>query len=123
VITAANLGSKTLRNSPDVAAEGNTDNFICYKGTCQGGWGGTSFAAPRWAAFLALLNQQSVATGNGNLGFINITLYAIGAGPNYSAYFHDITAGRNSKYPAETGYDLVTGWGSPNGSALINAIQ
>ena len=123
VITAANLGSKTLRNSPDVAAEGNTDNFICYNGTCEGGWGGTSFAAPRWAAFFALLNQQSVASGNGNLGFINITLYAIGVSSNYSAYFHDITSGRNGKYPAETGYDLVTGWGSPNGSALINAIQ
>ena len=62
VITTANKGSKTLRNAPDVAAEANTDNYICYDGTCAGGWGGTSFAAPRWAGYLALVNQQSVAT-------------------------------------------------------------
>ena len=49
VITTANKGSKVYRNVPDVAAEANTDNYICYDGTCAGGWGGTSFAAPRWA--------------------------------------------------------------------------
>ena len=65
VITTTNKGSKTYRNSPDVAAEANTDNYICYNGTCAGGWGGTSFAAPRWAAYLALVNQQAVTKGKG----------------------------------------------------------
>ena len=51
VITKANKGSKIYRNSPDVAAEANADNYICYDGTCGGGWGGTSFAAPRWAGY------------------------------------------------------------------------
>jgi kumamolisin len=122
VITTANKGSKTLRNSPDVAAEANTDNYICYDGTCAGGWGGTSFAAPRWAAFVALVNQQSVANGHKTLGFINPAIYTIGLGSSYSTAFHDISSGSNGTYSTEKGYDLVTGWGSPNGTGLINSL-
>ncbi|WP_263365220.1 S53 family peptidase [Edaphobacter bradus] len=122
VITTANRGSTIYRNSPDVAAEGNTDNFICYNGTCAGGWGGTSFAAPRWAGYLALANQQSVAHGLGTLGFINPTLYQIGLGSSYGTNFHDITSGSNGSYSSQKGYDLVTGWGSPNGSGLIYTL-
>jgi kumamolisin len=122
VITTANKGSKTYRNSPDVAAEANTDNYICYDGTCEGGWGGTSFAAPRWAAFVALVNQQSVASGYKTLGFINSAIYTIGLGTSYSTAFHDITSGSNGTYSTEKGYDLVTGWGSPNGTGLITAL-
>lgn len=122
VITSTNKGSTTYRNSPDVAAEANTDNYICYDGTCAGGWGGTSFAAPRWAGYLALVNQQSVAKGKGTLGFINPTIYSIGLSSSYSTDFHDITSGSNGTYSAVKGYDLVTGWGSPNGTGLINAL-
>jgi kumamolisin len=122
VITTANKGSKTYRNSPDVAAEANTDNYICYDGTCAGGWGGTSFAAPRWAGYLALVNQQAVANGLGTVGFINPAIYPIGLGSSYGTNFHDITSGSNGTYSAVKGYDLVTGWGSPNGSGLINSL-
>jgi kumamolisin len=123
VITTANKGSKTYRNSPDVAAEANTDNYICYDGTCEGGWGGTSFAAPRWAAYLALVNQQAVSNNVTPVGFINPTIYAIGLNSaKYGSNFHDITSGSNGTYSATTGYDLVTGWGSPNGSGLINSL-
>jgi len=122
VITTANKGSTTLRNAPDVAAEANTDNYICYDGTCAGGWGGTSFAAPRWAGYLALVNQQSVSLTRATVGFINPALYTIGLGSSYSADFHDITSGSNGTYSTEPGYDLVTGWGSPNGAGLINAL-
>ena len=122
VITAANQGSKTYRNSPDVAAEANTDNYICYDGTCEGGWGGTSFAAPRWAGYLALVNQQSVAYGRGTVGFINPAIYRIGLGSGYGTDFHDIVIGNNGTYSAVTRYDLVTGWGSPHGSGLINSL-
>ncbi len=122
VITTANKGSKTYRNSPDVAAEANTDNYICYNGTCAGGWGGTSFAAPRWAGYLALANQQAIANGRPTLGFINPTLYSIGLSSSYASDFHDITSGSNGAYSAVKGYDLVTGWGSPNGTGLINAL-
>jgi kumamolisin len=122
VITAANKGSKTLRNVPDVAAEADTDNFICYDGKCAGGWGGTSFAAPRWAGYLALANQQAVIDGLPVLGFLNPELYSIGLGSSYSANFHDIASGKNGTYLTEKGYDLVTGWGSPNGAGLINTL-
>jgi len=122
VITSANKGSTTLRNAPDVAAEANTDNYICYDGKCAGGWGGTSFAAPRWAGYLALANQQSVSHGHGTVGFLNPTLYTIGLGANYGTNFHDIASGTNTGYSAVKGYDLVTGWGSPNGAGLINTL-
>jgi len=42
-------------------------------------------------------------------------------GSGYAAAFHDITSGSNG-FPTEIGYDLVTGWGSPNGAGLINAL-
>jgi subtilase family serine protease len=122
VITSANKGSLTLRNAPDVAAEGNTDNYICYDGKCAGGWGGTSFAAPRWAGYLALANQQSVSHGRGTVGFLNPALYTTALGANYGTNFHDISSGTNTGYSAVKGYDLVTGWGSPNGAGLINTL-
>jgi subtilase family serine protease len=127
VANSSNDASTTIRNVPDVAAEGNFDNYLCDQGSCQGGWGGTSFAAPRWAGFLALINQQTVANGNAPLGFINPAMYAIGEGTGYDSDFHDITVGNNNNhhgqsYNAVVGYDLVTGWGSPNGQNLINAL-
>jgi subtilase family serine protease len=127
VANSSNQASSTVRNVPDVAMEANTDNYACDQGTCNGDYGGTSFAAPRWAGFLALVNQQAVANGNATLGFINPAIYSIGNGPNYNSAFHDITSGNNNNgkgqsYNAVVGYDLVTGWGSPNGQNLINAL-
>jgi hypothetical protein len=74
-----------------------------------------------WAGYLALVNQQAVADGKPTLGFINPALYDIGLSSSYDADFHDITSGSNG-YPATTGYDLATGWGSPNGSGLISGL-
>jgi subtilase family serine protease len=122
VANSSNQASTTTRNVPDVAAEANTDNYLCDQGSCTGDFGGTSFAAPRWAGFLALVNQQAVAAGNSTLGFINPAIYSIGKGASYHSAFHDITSGSNNKYSAGPGYDLVTGWGSPNGTGLINAL-
>ena len=122
VITSLNHGSKTLRNYPDVAAEANTNQYSCYDGGCSGGNGGTSYAAPQWAGLTALANQQAVAGGGKTLGFLNPFLYGIGIGSGYDSDFHDITSGSNGGYSAVTGYDLVTGWGSPNGANLINAL-
>ncbi len=121
-INASNRGSSTLRNVPDVAAEGNFDNYACGNGSCGGGWGGTSFASPRWAAYAALANQQAAAAGRPTLGFLNPTLYALGGGASYHSVFHDITSGTNNGFSAVAGYDLVTGWGSPNGQAMIDAL-
>jgi len=122
VANSSNQASTTIRNVPDVAAEANTDNYLCDQGSCTGDYGGTSFAAPRWAGFLALVNQQAVPGGKSTLGFINPAIYSIGKGASYDSAFHDITSGSNNKYSAGPGYDLVTGWGSPNGTGLINAL-
>ena len=123
VITTTNLGSTTYRNSPDVAAEANFDYYVCADQTaCTANYyGGTSFATPLWAGYMALVNQQALLNGNAVLGFINPLIYPLGLGSGYGAAFHDIVSGSNG-YPAVTGYDLATGWGSPNGVGLINAL-
>jgi subtilase family serine protease len=116
--------SKTYRNGPDVSANANFTFYVCAdQTTCTANsYGGTSFAAPMWAGYLALVNQQAKLNGaTKGVGFINPSLYTIGAGSSYGSDFHDITSGSNG-YSATTGYDLVTGWGSPNGSGLINAL-
>ncbi len=115
--------SKTYRNAPDVSANANYTFYVCAdQTTCTANsYGGTSFAAPMWAGYLALANQQAVANGNPPLGFINPSLYTIGGGSSFDTDFHDVTSGSNG-YSATTGYDLATGWGSPNGAGLINAL-
>lgn len=124
VINSSNLGSTTIRNVPDVAAQSDWTNYLCFNGSCSLNWGGTSFAAPRWAAFVALVNQYNLAHGKPLVGFLNPTIYSTGISPAYSNYFHDVTTGNNDCYPntgcsqssgynAVVGYDLVTGWGSP----------
>ncbi|MFZ0760090.1 MAG: hypothetical protein WAM69_09090, partial [Candidatus Sulfotelmatobacter sp.] len=144
VINSSNEGSTTFRNIVDVSAEANTDNFWCSSGTCQGGIGGTSLAAPRWAGFLALVNEQAAANGE-TVGFLNPTVYGIGQGSNF---LHDITTGwsQNSSlkctvgtsgcldgsqpgeptdvegFNAIAGYDLPTGWGTPDGTGTIAAL-
>jgi subtilase family serine protease len=122
VITPLNQGSKTLRNIPDVAAEANTNQYSCYDGSCSGGNGGTSYAAPQWAGLTAIANQRSIASGGKTLGFLNPAIYSIGTGSSYPTAFHDITSGSNGKYSAVTDYDLVTGWGSPDGVNFITIL-
>jgi kumamolisin len=123
VITSTNQGSTVYRNGPDVSANANFTFYVCAdQTTCTANeYGGTSFAAPMWAGYIALANQQALLNGNALLGFINPTIYALGLGSGYAADFHDITSGNNG-FPAVTGYDLDTGWGGPNGSGLINAL-
>lgn len=122
VVTAANHASRTMRNGPDVAMEGDFQNYICHDGTCDGGWGGTSFAAPEWAGYLSLANQQGVSMGHATLGLVNPALYSIAERANSGLSFHDITTGSNSGFTCVAGFDLVTGWGSANGPTLINNL-
>jgi subtilase family serine protease len=122
VINASNNGSTTLRNIPDVAAEANTNQYSCWDGSCSGANGGTSYAAPQWAGFTAMVNQQAVANGGTTVGFLNPTIYRIGLASIYDGNFHDITSGSNGMYSAVTGYDLVTGWGSFIGPNLIDTL-
>jgi hypothetical protein len=69
-----------------------------------------------------LANQQLVLNGDKTAGFINPAIYTENATSAYATDFHDVTSGTSGSYSAVTGYDLVTGWGSPNGSGLINAL-
>jgi subtilase family serine protease len=124
VINSSNKGSTTYRNGPDVSANANFTFYVCAdQTTCTANdYGGTSFATPMWAGYVALVNQQLVANGYSTIGFINPYVYAFGVSSSYGTDFHDITSGKSGSYSAVTGYDLVTGWGSPNGQGLINAL-
>lgn len=123
----ANEGSTTYRNVPDVAM--TADNIFVVADDGNGYYiGGTSCAAPAWAAFMALVNQQAAAGGKSSAGFINPAIYTIGKGASYQSDFRDIVTGNNfwaestNKFPAVPGYDLCTGWGTFGGDALIDAL-
>lgn len=127
VSMAANGGSTNMRNIPDVALTAQN----VYADYNNGSWSvlsGTSCAAPLWAGFTALVNQQAANYGIPSVGFLNPALYALGQGTNYNSVLHDITAGSNTnggstnEFFAVPGYDLCTGWGTPAGAALINAL-
>jgi kumamolisin len=128
VINSSNKGSTTLRNGPDVSANANFTYYTCAdQVACLANiFGGTSFAAPAWAGYIALANQQYAAANPTatvkSIGFIDPLIYPMGTGSSYDTFFHDITSGTSGSYSAVTGFDLVTGWGSPNGVNLINAL-
>ena len=124
---SGNQGSTTSRNLPDVAL--TAENVYVVANNGQGiSVGGTSCAAPLWAGFAALLNQQTAASGLPPVGFLNPVLYALGMGTNYNSDFHDITVGNNTnnfshgRFISAVGYDLCTGWGTPNGQSMIDAL-
>ena len=126
VSMALNNGSKTARNVPDVASVAE-NVFIVADNGHQEETGGTSCAAPLWAGFAALANEQAVTAGLPSIGFLNPAIYNIGTNPSYSACFDDITVGNNTnldvtQWSAVPGYDLCTGWGSPSGGSLIMAL-
>jgi kumamolisin len=123
VITSENKGSTTLRNGPDVSANANFTFYVCAdQTTCtENEYGGTSFAAPMWAGYLALANQQAAANSE-TIGFINPIIYPAALGSSYATLFHDITSGSCGTYSAIADYDLCTGWGSPNTNGLINLL-
>ncbi|GAA0689372.1 hypothetical protein GCM10010193_49480 [Kitasatospora atroaurantiaca] len=97
----------------------------CGDAPCSTGWydiGGTSLACPEWAGMVAIADQLN----GGGLGLINPALYRIGADPvKYAADFYDVTTGNNTAdpavpgYPATTGWDPVTGLGTPNAAKLL----
>ena len=103
------------RGVPDVA--GDADPLTGYQVRVDGQnqvYGGTSAVAPLWAALVARINQQL----GRDLGAANAMLYGIG-----EKAFRDITSGNNGDYKAGKGWDACTGLGSPNGQALLAALQ
>ena len=123
-----NLGSTTLRNVPDVALTADNIFIVADNGTPES-VGGTSCAAPLWAGFTALINQQAAIFSDPTVGFLNPAILCDPAkSTNYALNFHDITTGNNTNttvgnnYFAVPGYDLCTGWGTPNGQNFINTL-
>jgi len=116
--------SQTYRNGPDVSANADFSFYVCAdQEACSANlYGGTSFAAPMWAGYMALVNEQYLLNGaSTTLGFINPALYDIYAGSNYGTDFHNVTSGGNT-LGCTVGYSLSCGLGSPNGNALVNAL-
>lgn len=121
--------SQTYRNVPDVAlnADPNAAPYtVCVGGNCSSLIGGTSAAAPLWAALTTLINEQRLAGGYTTLGFANPSLYALaGNSASYGSDFNDIPSGGggNGYYAAGTGYDNASGWGSFKADALITQLS
>ncbi len=95
VSNSSNHASSSMRNIPDVALTAD-DIWVIYGNGQNGAAAGTSCAAPLWAGFTALVNQQAAAGGSATVGFINPAIYTLGHGSSYSSTFHDITTGNNT---------------------------
>jgi hypothetical protein len=125
---AANQGSATMRMVPDVALTASGVFVIANRRNSFGPVGGTSAASPLWAGFCALINQQAAAVAKPPVGFLNPLLYELGKSGSYASAFNDITTGNNTsssspgRWFAVPGYDLCTGWGTPNGVSTINTL-
>jgi kumamolisin len=122
VPASVNSGHHRGRGVPDVA--GNADPATGYQIDVDGQQttiGGTSAVAPLWAALIALLNEQLGTP----VGYLNPILYTLT--PALRA-LNDITTGENAVgetpgYTAGPGWDACTGFGSPNGQALMQALS
>lgn len=111
----------TGRGFPDVSAQG--ENVEIVSGGQTGTVAGTSCSSPIFASVIALLNDRLVAAGKSPLGFLNPFLYSAAG----KAALNDITTGNNpgcntNGFPAKTGWDPVTGLGTPNFSKLLTAV-
>jgi hypothetical protein len=125
------------RQVPDVAADGDpATGYLIYwngRGSVSGepaGWqgiGGTSGAAPLWAALLAVTDGSRACAG-APIGYANPSLYAA-AGVAYAEDFNDVTTGNNDftatnggRFAATPGYDPASGLGTPNAASLAAAL-
>ena len=113
---SANPGGQVGRGIPDVAGDADPDTG--YQVRVDGEnlvFGGTSAVAPLWAGLIALCNQKLGTS----VGFLNPLLYGSLTGKGLC---RDITSGNNGAYSAAVGWDACTGWGSPDGAAILQAL-
>ncbi len=124
--------SQKFRNVPDVSLNSDPQTGYSVYVTDPASttakfaiFGGTSAAAPLWAAFTGLVNEQRTIFGlNNTEGFINPALYTLAKSGEYSSLFHDINDGSNNlKYVAGPGYDNATGLGTFIGDQLLDALS
>jgi len=130
VFPPATYFNATNRGFPDIAAVGH--DCLIYD---AGSWmpvGGTSCAAPIVAAIMSIVNQAAIKKSGKPLGFLNPFLYQMHAA--CPQCFHDVTVGDNlcteggcssacEGFYATTGWDPVTGLGTPNTQAIINYVN
>jgi hypothetical protein len=124
-------GGSYCREVPDVSASSdpNTGYVVYYTGGAtgvtgwQGGIGGTSAAAPLWAALMAVIDSDPSCSAP--IGFANPALYRIAGGSSYANAFQDVTTGgndytgtNNGLYPAGVDYDMASGLGTPDAAGL-----
>ena len=118
----SNAGPADRRLVPDIAAVADPFTgvkFVFKQGVVVGG--GTSQAAPVWAALAAVINQFLNEGGLAPLGDFNPLLYQVAKGSAVPG-FRDIQLGGNAISPGGSGYDMVTGLGSPNVENLVKNI-
>lgn len=142
VLPAGSTAISSMRGVPDVGLQASSrtgalvfislppdggSGLICGSAPCSTGWydiGGTSLSCPQWAGLVAIADQIN----GGGLGLINPALYKLGANPaRYANDFYDVTVGNNTNplypsvpgYNATTGWDPVTGLGTPNAANLV----
>jgi subtilase family serine protease len=139
-LPAGSTAIGTRRGVPDVALQASAgtgalvyltlppdglSGLSCGSAPCSTGWydiGGTSLSSPEWSGLIAIADQIN----GGGLGPINDGLYRIGNNPaRYAVDFHDVTLGNNTAaagvpgYPATTGWDPITGLGTPDAAFLL----
>ena len=112
------------REVPDVSASADpTHGYLIYY---RGKWtkvGGTSAAAPLWAALLADIDSQTSPAMSA--GFLNPQLYALPTGTLNDIRLgnNDFTGTHRGRYPATRGYDIASGLGSPVATRLAKALR
>jgi subtilase family serine protease len=115
---ASGIPNTTRRGIPDIAANAdpNTAAYVCFGNniTCGAYGNGTSLASPLWAGMLADVNQYLQTNAQSVAGFVNPTLYWLANSPQANPAYHDIINGSNGSYSAGSGWDPVTGLGTPN---------
>jgi hypothetical protein len=118
------VSSGGKRAGPDVSYDADPNTGFAVYDTYQAAgwsvWGGTSDAAPQWAALMAIADQGRALAGLGSLDGFTQTLPALYALP--ASDFHDVTGGGNGGYQAGPGYDLVTGRGSPLANLVVRDL-
>ncbi len=131
--------NSNMRGVPDVAYQASattgvlvyitlppdgTSGLLCGTAACSTGWydvGGTSAGSPQWAGLAAIADQMA----GHDLGYLNPALYSIANSSKYSSDFFDVTVNCNQTtseipgYCASTGWDAVTGLGTPNAANLV----
>jgi len=140
-LPAGSTAIGSMRGVPDIALQASArtgalvyltlppdgnSGLICGSAPCSTGWydiGGTSLSCPQWAGLVGLAVQVN---GGHGLGLINPALYQLASNPSsYASDFFDVTTGNNQAdpsipgYPATTGWDPVTGLGTPNAANLV----